>query len=207
MNQYEKYEVLFSTPSLNIFIPWGLLFSFEVQRINIMNFIFYFQGSFDASLIWLRPDIPKWYIGRNCTLGVSPNSTRKGSARNFRRKPVFMRFPAFITSQHVQIVQITSSWTLGCFTQIEIKQLICTIVEWVRFSDSDFFFFKKASQSKGTLDTKILGLTVWTLASFPALAPDAWFQAIPLPQSVSQCLYMPFIHCSFLTKIFNNFFL
>lgn len=66
---------------------------------------------------------------------------------------------------------------------------------------------KKASQPKGILDTKILGLTFWTLAGFPALAPDAWFQAIPLPQSISQCLSMPFIHCLFLTKIFNNIFL
>lgn len=118
-------------------------FPFEVPRINIMSFIFYFHCSFDASLIWLRPDIPKWYIGRNCALGVSPNSTRKGSARHFRRKPVFMRFPAFITSQHVQIVQITSSWTLGCFTQIEIKQLSCTIVEWVQFRNSDLKKKKK----------------------------------------------------------------
>lgn len=67
-------------------------------------------------------------------LGVCPNSTRKGSARNFKRKTVFIRFPAFLTSQHVQRVQITFRWTLGGFTQIEIKQLSWSlhIQQWVQ---------------------------------------------------------------------------
>lgn len=136
-SMWKIWGTVFNSLAEYVYSMRTIVFLLRYRELISWFLFFYFHCSFDASLTWLRPDIPKWNIGRNCALGVSPNSTRKGSARNFRRKPVFMRFPAFITSQHVQIVQITSSWTLGCFTQIEIKQSSCTIVEWVQFRNSN----------------------------------------------------------------------
>lgn len=145
--------------------------------------------SFSFPLLFLHllhlVETPQWRIGRNCALGVSPNSIGKGSARNFKRKPVFMRFPAFLTSQHVQIVPITFSWTWSCFAPIEMKCLRggSLIQQQVHFRN---YNIKGISPKRDSTCPNSGSDSFWTPASSPVQALDISSQATPLPQSISE---------------------
>ena len=201
LNQKGKCEVLFPTALPDAFSMRDTVCP-QVTENWYHDFSFSFPLLF-RHLLHLA-ETPQRRIGRNCTLGVSPNSIRKGSARNFKRKPVFMRFPAFLTSQHVQIVPITFGWTWGCFTPIEMKCLRggLPIQQQVHFRN---YNLKGISSKRDSTCPNSGSDPFWTPASSPVQALDISSQAIPLPQSISQSSATPFIHCLSLINFFHKY--
>lgn len=155
-------------------------FPLEVPRINIMIFIF-----FISMLFWCPPDLAEtWhtqmkYRQKLCSWSLSKQH-QKRKCQKFQKKACFHEISclhyiqtcpnssdnlqlnsSLLHSDRNQVVELYHCW-MGTIQEISFKKI------------------KRHLNRKGHLDTKILGLTAWTLASFPALAPDAWFQAIPL---------------------------
>lgn len=89
LNQHGGCEVFFPTPLLDAFSPQEILFPPELLRSDSVIFILHFHCSFDASMLWLRPDTPKWNIGRKLCSWSFPKQHQKRKCQKFQKKACF----------------------------------------------------------------------------------------------------------------------